>query len=91
MSTTAQINANRQNARKSTGPRTDEGKAVVSQNAVKHGLFASEVVITGENQADYEAFHDEFLAELAPAGMSESVMAERIISLAWRLRRAERM
>jgi hypothetical protein len=64
---------------------------VVSQNAVKHGLFAAEAVITGEDPAEYEAYHDQFLAELAPVGMVESVMAERIISLGWRLRRAERM
>ena len=91
MSTTEQINANRQNARKSTGPQTAEGKAVVSQNAVKHGLFAAEAVITGENPADYEAFHDQFLTELVPVGMTESVLADRIISLAWRLQRAVRM
>jgi len=91
MPTTAQTIANRNNSRKSTGPRTDEGKAVVSQNAVKHGLFAAEAVISGENPADYEAYHDQFLAELKPVGMVESVMAERIVSLSWRLRRAERM
>ena len=55
MSTKAQIKANQQNAQKSTGPQTAQGKAVVSQNAVKHGLFAAEAVINGENQADYEA------------------------------------
>ena len=55
MSTKAQINANQQNAQKSTVPRTAHGKAVVSQNAVKHGLFAAEAVINGKNQADYEA------------------------------------
>jgi len=54
MSTKVQINANQQNAQKSTGPQTDEGKAVVSQNAVKHGLFAAETVITVEDPADYE-------------------------------------
>jgi hypothetical protein len=53
MSTQAQIKANRQNAQKSTGPKTDEGKAAASQNAVKHGLFA-ESVIKGENEAEYE-------------------------------------
>jgi hypothetical protein len=90
MSTEKQINANRKNAQKSTGPKTDEGKAAVSQNAVKHGLFA-ESVIKGENEADYEAFHDEMLAELAPAGAVESAMAERVVSLWWRLKRAERM
>ena len=91
MPTKAQILANRNNSQKSTGPRTDEGKAVVSQNAVKHGLFAAEAVITGENPADYELYHDQYLAELKPVGMTESMMAERIVSLAWRLRRAERM
>jgi hypothetical protein len=91
MSTKAQIKANQQNAQKSTGPQTDEGKAAVSLNAVKHGLFAAEAVISGENPADYELYRDEYLAELLPVGMLESMLAERIISLAWRLQRAERM
>jgi hypothetical protein len=90
MATQKQIKANRQNAQKSTGPKTDEGKAAVSQNAVKHGLFA-ESVITGEDPAEYEAFHDNMLAELAPVGMVELMLAERVVSLWWRLRRAERM
>ena len=90
MSTEKQIQTNRQNAQKSTGPKTDEGKAAVSQNAVKHGLFA-ESVIKGENEADYEAFHDQMLAELAPVGTLELMLAERVVSLAWRLKRAERM
>ena len=86
MSTQKQTKANRQNAQKSTGPKTDEGKAAVSQNAVKHGLFA-ESVIKGENEADYEAFHDNFLAELAPAGAVELMLAERAVNLSWRLKR----
>ena len=90
MATQKQIKANRRNARKSTGPKTDQGKEAVSQNAVKHGLFA-ESVIKGENPSDYEAFHDEMLAELAPVGMMEIILAERAISLVWRLKRAERI
>jgi hypothetical protein len=90
MSTEKQINANRQNAQKSTGPKTDEGKAAVSQNAVKHGLFA-ESVIKGENEADYEVFFTKMFAELAPVGVVESVLAERAVGLAWRLKRAERI
>ena len=54
MATKAQILANRLNSKKSTGPQTAVGKDVVSQNAVKHDLFA-ESVIKGENPADYEA------------------------------------
>ncbi|MHC4557690.1 MAG: hypothetical protein ACYS80_10355 [Planctomycetota bacterium] len=91
MSTEAQINANQQNSQKSTGPRTVEGKAAVSQNAVKHGLFGSEAVIKGENQADFDLYRDEMLGELAPAGAMESMLAERFVSLSWRLRRLERM
>ena len=90
MATQKQINANRQNAQKSTGPKTDDGKATVSQNAVKHGLFAQSIVF-GENEADYEAFHDNMIAELVPVGVVESVLAERAVNLAWRLKRAERM
>jgi hypothetical protein len=91
MSTEAQINANRQNAQKSTGPRTAEGKAAVSQNAVKHGLFASEAVIKGENREEFDLYRDEMLGELAPVGAVESMLAERFVSLSWRLRRLERM
>ena len=90
MATKAQTKANKQNAQKSTGPQTAEGKNVVSQNAIKHGIF-TDSVIKGENQADYEAYHDQFLAELSPVGMVETMLAERFISLTWRLRRAERM
>ncbi|MHC4205048.1 MAG: hypothetical protein ACYSTT_10390, partial [Planctomycetota bacterium] len=90
MATQKQVNANRQNAQKSTGPKSDEGKAVVSQNAVKHGLFAQSV-IKGENEADYEAFHDKSLSEMDPVGTMETMLAERAVNLWWRLKRAERM
>ena len=91
MTTEAQINANRANAQKSTGPRTPEGKAVVAQNAVQHGLLAQDVVIQGEDPGQFELYRDGMLAELAPAGVMESMLAERIVSLSWRLRRAERL
>ena len=90
MASKAQIKANRKNAQKSTGPKTDQGKAAVSQNAVKHGLF-TESVIYGENQAEYEVFHENFLVEYAPVGAMELFLAERAANLAWRLKRAERM
>ena len=91
MATEAQTIANRQNAQKSTGPRTPEGKAAVSQNAVKHGLLARHTVITSETQADFDLHRDRILADLDPLRATESVLAERIVSLSWRLKRAERI
>jgi len=90
MATEKQIKANRKNSQKSTGPKTAGGKAAVSQDAVKHGLFADSVV-AGETEAEYEAFHGELLAELAPRGVVELLPAERVVSLWWRLIRAEHM
>jgi len=91
MTSEAQILANRRNAQKSTGPRTSEGKAAVSQNAVKHGLLATHVVISSESQADFDLYRDQILAELTPASPMESMLAERIVSLSWRLKRARRI
>jgi hypothetical protein len=91
MASEAQIVANRINAQKSTGPRTTESKAVVSQNALKHGLLAREAVIRGEDPGEFEFYRDRMLGELAPVGVVESVLAERAVGLSWRLRRAERV
>jgi hypothetical protein len=91
MASEAQVVANRLNAQKSTGPRTPEGKTVVSQNAVKHGLLAKEAVVRGEDPGQFEFYRDQMLGELAPAGQMESVLAERVVSLSWRLQRAERL
>jgi hypothetical protein len=91
MATKAQIRANRRNAQKSTGPRTLKGKAAVSQNAIKHGLFARQDVIGSESQADFDLYRRQLLAELAPTSPMESMLAERIVSLFWRLIRVCRM
>jgi hypothetical protein len=91
MATEAQVSANRANARKSTGPRTPEGKAVAAQNAIKHGLLAREAVVRGEDPGQFELYRQQMLAGLAPAEPAEALLAERIAGLAWRLRRAERV
>ena len=91
MSTEAQILANRRNAQKSTGPRTIEGKAAVSQNAVKHGLLVRHDVISSESQADFDLYRQQLLAELAPVSPMESMLAERIVTLSWRLKRVCRI
>ncbi len=82
-----QNEANRRNALKSTGPKTPEGKAIASRNAVTHGLSARMPVIPGENEAEFQTFTERWLGDLKPAGPMEEFLAERIIGIAWRLRR----
>ncbi|MEJ2649685.1 MAG: hypothetical protein P8016_14905 [Sedimentisphaerales bacterium] len=89
MSTEAQIKANRENAKKSTGPRTARGKEVVSQNALRHGLCAKKNLIRTESQEEFDLFRDVMLDDLAPSGGMELMLAQRIVALSWRLRRAE--
>ena len=79
MASAAQIQANRSNARKSTGPRTPEGKERASHNATKHGLLAREAVIQGEDPEEFEFYREGMLQELAPAGALEAMLAERIV------------
>ena len=87
MSTEAKIIANRRNAQKSTGPRTREGKAAASKNSTKHGLSASQAVISSEKQADFCLERERILSELAPGSPMESMLAERIVIHSWRLNR----
>ena len=91
MSTTSQIQANRENAQKSTGPKSAEGKAISAKNAVKHGVFAVETLIKGENREDFDLFRQKLLEEFAPEGAVETMLAERIVSLGWRLKRIVRI
>jgi hypothetical protein len=91
MTSEARIAANRRNAVKSTGPKTTIGKAIVAQNAIKHGLFARQNVILGEDPQEFELHRRGVFGELAPAGVMASILAERIVGLTWRLRRAERL
>jgi hypothetical protein len=90
MTTEAQVAANRVNAQKSTGPRTAEGKAAVTQNAVKHGLRAQAVVLLGEDGDEYAQYHGQMREQLQPADVQEIELTERIVGLSWRLRRAGR-
>jgi hypothetical protein len=88
MTTQAQVRANQANAQKSTGPRSAEGKEKASQNSLKHGLFAREGVIRGEDPEEYEIHREMLLEQLDPVGPLESILAARIVDLSWRLGRA---
>jgi hypothetical protein len=87
MATDAQIRANRKNANRSTGPRTQAGKDRSSQNAVTHGLLAQDVILDNENEHLFVERRDAILADLNPVGELEQVLVERIVVCEWRLRR----
>jgi hypothetical protein len=78
---------NRQNARQSTGPRTDAGKDATSRNALRHGLTARRWPVLPDEQDAYTAHHDELLREAAPVGALETALSEQVALLLWRLRR----
>ncbi len=83
-----QIEANRHNATKSTGPKTPQGKTVVALNALQHGLLSREAVIEGESEAELVDLGKRLRRQLAPVGELELLLVDRIVAAAWRLRRA---
>ena len=87
MSTQKQIEANRKNARNSTGPKTATGKATVAQNAIKHGLTAQKPLIPGEDPAEFDMHCQLMQDELDPQTPLETILANRIITLSWQLNR----
>ena len=89
-----QNEANQQNALLSTGHKSDVGKETVSQNAVKHGIFSQEVVISQgdgkENQNEYELLILQLNDTLQPIGKLEELLVEKIGVNYWRMRRLMR-
>ena len=82
------LHANRMNAKKSTGPRTPEGKAMSCMNALKHGLRAEAVVLPGEDKEEFDALFLSVVEELQPETPFQAVIVERIAGTMWRLRRS---
>ena len=91
MTSFRQIEANRRNARKSTGPRTEEGKQRSRCNAVRHGLTAETVIDALEDAEDYKAFETAITADYDAQSAVERELVLRLASLLWRLRRATTM
>jgi hypothetical protein len=89
MSTTSQVLANQRNAQASTGPRTPEGKAISSRNALKFGLTSKQILLPWENPADFEALHAAIAEQFQPATDAESMLVDNIAVAEWRERRTE--
>jgi hypothetical protein len=82
-----QLKANQSNAKKSTGAKTAEGKSIVAKNALKHGVFAKQLVLSDENPEDYQQLFDELQIALNPVGALEYSLVERVAVTLWRQRR----
>ena len=88
MTSLKQIEANRRNALKSTGPTTPEGKERSRCNAVRHGLTAETVIAALEDAEDYQAFEAAVIADYDAESAVERELVLRLASVLWRLRRA---
>jgi hypothetical protein len=89
MATVLQIEANRRNALKSTGPRTPEGKAAVRMNALKHALRARTVVLPSENAEEFHQLCEDLEAEWQPQSRTEQFYLEQMAVSQWKLNRME--
>jgi len=90
MTSQDQIDANRLNAKKSTGPRTPGGRKRSSQNALKHGLTAEKLVTSGEDAGAYQERLDALIEHWQPVGPSETTLVHQMAAASWRIDRAMR-
>ena len=91
MATDAQRKANRQNAKKSTGPRTEEGKQRSSQNGLKHGLLARDAVMADEDPAEFDRQLQLLEENIFPKNAIEFALVRQIADAEWRIRRVARI
>ncbi len=90
MLTDAKIEANQANALRSTGPKTEAGKAISSRNALRHGLTATTALLPDEDPAEFQSLLDAMLRDFNPYDATESSLIYELADCQWRLRRAGR-
>jgi hypothetical protein len=91
MASIRQISANRNNARRSTGPTSAEGKARSASNALQHGLLARDAVLPDEDAEEFTALAASYSAQLDPQGPLEEFCVRQIVAADWKLRRLLRL
>jgi hypothetical protein len=79
---------NRENAQKSTGPRTEAGKQRSKLNALRHGLTGQTVVLPAEDHSAYQRHSQSFLDEYRPQGATETQLVQSLLDTSWQLNRA---
>ena len=87
MTTELQITANQENSKLSTGAKTSEGKAIVAQNAIKHGLLSHKLILGEEDLDCWKILLNGLVETFLPVGMIEQLLVEKIAISFWRQRR----
>src|SRR5437868_1015 len=91
MPTQAQLDANRLNSKKSTGPTSPEGKAVSRLNALKSGIYAESAINRHEDPDELDALTAAFLLEFQPVGANQLALVDTLVSAEWTQRRLRRV
>ena len=91
MATQAQVDANQANSQKSTGPKTEEGKARSSRNRLSHGFASSTRFVQGEDPAEFNLLLDDLISEHQPATPTEQILVEQMAHHHWISLRATRL
>ena len=84
MATAAQVSANRENAQKSTGPRTEEGKARSSKNATRHGFNSKEFIVGENQQEEFASLSKSLCKQVSPLGALEQEVFTQLLHTAWK-------
>ncbi len=87
MTSNAQVRANQQNAQKSTGPKSLDGKQKVGSNRITHGILSTKLLLAGEDIQDYQALLGDLQVQLRPVGVLELSLVEKVAVILWRQRR----
>jgi hypothetical protein len=91
MTTQRQIEANRENAKKSTGPASADGKQRSSKNAMTHGILSQQILVHGEDPDEFDTFRKDLADDLSPVGPVEELLVDQMVSCMWRYRRLLRV
>ena len=84
MITEKQLAANRRNAQRSTGSKTEEGKKIAALSARRHNLTGQVTAMTDADRIMHDAFSATILESLAPEGALETQLAQRVATDSWR-------
>lgn len=87
----SRIDANRANAKKSTGPKTAQGKARTAQNGISHGLCSTRLIVRPDEKKEFDSFLLQLTGSFRPEGGAELTFFDQLIGAAWNLRRVARL